>query len=213
LKTSKDASLGLASLAAILFVLLFVLRRLGPLDFWWWMGANIALLLSLSFALDKSYLSFLVADLRSGTLKKILIGLFSALVLYLIFYAANYFSRAIFPFAAGKIVRAYAYRQSASSLRIILLMFFLIGPGEELFWRGFIQRHWQNRFGPVAGWLCATALYSLVHLGSGNVMLVFAALICGLFWGALFLRYRSPLLVAVSHTLWDLLIFVALPLE
>jgi membrane protease YdiL (CAAX protease family) len=177
------------------------------------MGANIALLLTLSFALDKAYLSFLVADLRSRPLQKILAGIFSAVLLYLIFYAGNYLSRAIFPFAAGGIARVYSFRQNASTLRIILLMFFLIGPGEELFWRGFIQRHWQNRFGPMAGWLGATALYSLVHWGSGNVMLVLAALICGLFWGALFLRYRSPFLVAVSHTVWDVLIFVALPLE
>jgi uncharacterized protein len=177
------------------------------------MSANIALLLPLNFALDKAYLSFLVADLRSRPVQKILAGIFSALLLYLIFYAGNYLCRAILPFAAGEVARVYSFRQNASTLRIFLLMFFLIGPGEELFWRGFIQRHWQNRFGPIAGWLCATALYSLVHLGSGNVMLVFAALICGLFWGALFLRYGSPLLVAVSHTLWDLLIFVALPLE
>lgn len=94
-----------------------------------------------------------------------------------------------------------------------LLILLLIGPGEEFFWRGFIQRRWQNRFGPLAGWVLASALYSLVHLGSGNVMLVLAALVCGLFWGGLYLRCRSLLSVAVSHALWDILIFVLFPLE
>ena len=119
----------------------------------------------------------------------------------------------VFPFAAGGIQNVYSFREGASPLRITLLILLLIGPGEELFWRGFIQRGWQNRFGPLIGWILASGLYSLVHVGSGNIMLILAALICGLFWGGLYLRRRSLLLVAVSHTLWDILIFVLFPLE
>jgi membrane protease YdiL (CAAX protease family) len=42
-------------------------------------------------------------------------------------------------------------------------------------------------------------------------MLILAAAVCGVFWGGLYLRFRSPLLNIVSHTLWDLLVFVILP--
>jgi membrane protease YdiL (CAAX protease family) len=42
-------------------------------------------------------------------------------------------------------------------------------------------------------------------------MLILAALVCGIFWGSLFLKYRSPLMLIVSHTLWDLLVFIVLP--
>lgn len=203
----------MALLAAILFVLLFVFHRLGPFDFWWWMSANIALLVSLSLYLDKSYFSLLLSDLRSGQLKKTLLGALSAVGLYFIFYAGDYFLRALFSFASDGISNVYAFREGVSPSRIILLMILIIGPGEELFWRCFIQRHWQNRLGPLAGWLSAAALYAAVHLGSGNAVLVLAACVCGLFWGGLYLRYRSPLMVAISHTLWDILIFVAFPLE
>ena len=32
-----------------------------------------------------------------------------------------------------------------------------------------------------------------------------------LFWGWLYLRFRSPVLNIVSHTLWDLAVFVVFP--
>ena len=57
----------------------------------------------------------------------------------------------------------------------------------------------------------AAAVYAVVHAGSGNPMLVLAAAVCGLFWGYLYLRTDSVLLVAVSHTVWDLAVFVVFP--
>ena len=99
----------------------------------------------------------------------------------------------------------------ASKLRIAVLMIFIIGPGEELFWRGFLQRSLQNKIGNNLGFILATSIYTLVHLGSGNVMLVLAAGVCGLFWGYLYLRYGSITLNIVSHTLWDVTVFLWLP--
>jgi membrane protease YdiL (CAAX protease family) len=90
-------------------------------------------------------------------------------------------------------------------------MIFLIGPGEELFWRGFLQRRLQADYGPWYGFLISAAIYSLVHIGSGNPMLVLAAGVCGLFWGFLYLRYRSLLMNMVSHKLWDVAIFLLFP--
>ena len=213
MKNSRDPSLILAVLAAALYILLFVFHRLGPLDFWWWLSANIVVLVSSSLALDRSFFTLPSRDCAQEVWKQILLGAFSAFVLYFIFYAGNSVSRLVFPFAAGGIRNVYSFREGASLLRITLLILLLIGPGEEFFWRGFILRRWQNRFGPLAGWVLASALYSLVHLGSGNVMLILAALVCGLFWGGLYLRCRSLLSVAVSHALWDILIFVLFPLE
>jgi membrane protease YdiL (CAAX protease family) len=153
-----------------------------------------------------------MADFHSRTMKKILLGVISAVALYFIFYAGSYISRVLSPFASSGISDVYTFWGDASPLRVVLLLFLVIGPGEEVFWRGFIQRQWQDRFGRLTGWLLATALYSVVHLGSGNAILTLAACVCGLFWGGLYLRYRSPLLNIVSHTLWDILIFVVFPL-
>jgi membrane protease YdiL (CAAX protease family) len=203
----------LSLLAAGFFVPLFVFRRLGPIDFWWWMSANIAILVSLCFIRDKSYWPLLVKDFRERRTAKIVIGSLSALVLYLIFLAGNELSRSILPFAAEGIGKVYSFKHGASISRIVLLIVLLIGPGEEVFWRGYLQRQWSGRAGTLRGWLGAAIFYAAVHAGSGNIMLVLAALLCGLYWGALYARYRSLLLIAVSHTLWDVLIFLVFPLS
>jgi membrane protease YdiL (CAAX protease family) len=198
-------------IAAVLFVPLFIFRSIGPVDFWWWMSLNLVLLIGLCLTADKSFSGLILSDLRAKPARKVFVGILAALLLYGIFFGGNWLARQLLPFAGEGIEQVYAFKARASPLRIVLLMVFLIGPGEEVFWRGFVQRRGQALFGPVAGWLLSTTVYALVHAGSGNLMLVLAAVVCGLFWGALYLRYRSVLLVAASHTLWDLLVFIVVP--
>jgi membrane protease YdiL (CAAX protease family) len=205
----KDLSLGVA--AVLLFVPLFIFRGVGPLDFWWWMSLDLVLLIGLGSAIDRGFLPALKADLSSGWGNKLVFGAVSAAALYALFFAGNLVSRRILPFAGAGIADVYGFKAEASPIRIVLLMALLIGPGEELFWRGFLQRRWQDRFGRVPGFLAAAALYTFVHVGSGNPMLVLAAAVCGLFWGAIYDRTGSLLLVAVSHTLWDIAVFVLFP--
>lgn len=204
----RSLSFFAAVLAVLLLVPLFALRRIGGFDFWWWMSLNVALLVFFGLFSDKSYLNLILKDLREGLLKKIGLGIISAGLLYAVFFVGNEVSRMIFPFAGAEISQVYSFKQNASVLRIILLMIVLIGPGEELFWRGYLQRHWQKRYGKIQGFVFASLLYALVHAASGNIMLVLSAGVCGLFWGFLYLRYRSVLMICVSHTLWDLMIFV-----
>ncbi len=201
----------MAALAAAMFVPLFITRGVGGFDFWWWMSANVAALVGLAAAQDKEWRSRVLDDLKSRRLFKIAGGLASALALYGVFYAGNLVSRWLFSFAGGGITDVYAFKGAASPLRITLLMLALIGPGEELFWRGFLQRRLELENGPWRGFVLAAAVYTLVHVGSGNLMLVLAAGVCSLFWGLLYLRTRSLLLNMVSHTAWDLLIFVLFP--
>jgi len=207
----KNRDVFIAILAVVLFAPLFIFRRLGPLDFWWWMSANLVLLIGVGTAIDHGYIPSLALDLKSGLGRKIFLGAVSAAGLYVVFWAGNGMVRQIFSFAGTGITGVYEYKSGASLSRIVLLLALVIGPGEELFWRGFLQRRWQVRFGAVPGLLAAAALYTLVHLGSGNPILILAAAVCGLFWGALYLRTGSILLVAVSHTLWDLAVFIFFP--
>ena len=209
---SAATSYALAGCAAVLFIALFRFRSFGPLDFWWWMSLDIILLCGFAFALDRSLLAAVRDDARSGTAKKAALGLAAAAVLYAVFAVGRFIALRLLSFAAGDIQAVYGLKAGAAPLRIALLLAFVIGPGEELFWRGTLQRAWSARFGHVRGFLLATFLYTLVHVASGNAMLVAAAAIGGLFWGFLYLRTNSVLLTAVSHTAWDLLVFILLPL-
>jgi membrane protease YdiL (CAAX protease family) len=199
-------------LAAIFFGPLMAWRQMGPLDFWWGMSLSVAFLVVLGCLADSSLRLSLLRDWKEGLGKKIGLAVLSALVLYGFFWVGNAASRAVLPSAGKEISWVYGFKQSAALLRIGLLIFFVIGPGEELFWRAFVQRRWQQWLGRPLGWVLASLFYGAVHIGSGNFMLVLSALVCGFYWGALYSRFRSAILVAVSHTVWDMLIFVFFPL-
>jgi membrane protease YdiL (CAAX protease family) len=209
--SSRAVDIAIPVLAAALFVPLFIFRSLGPLDFWWWMSLNIALLIALGAISDRGRVRSVLSRVHTLPVRKIIWGILSAAVLYAVFFVGNRLSRAILPFAGSGISGVYGFKAAASTFRIACLIALFIGPGEELFWRGFLQRRWQNRFGRLPGFLMSAALYTLVHAGSGNPILILSAAVCGIFWGALYLRTGSVLLVAVSHTIWDLAVFLILP--
>ncbi len=198
-------------LGVALFVPLFVIQDIAGLDFWWWMSLNLFILVSLTLLLDKTFLPFLQSDLSDRIFRKLIIALVSVIILYLVFYIGNLLSREWFSFANDQITGIYHFKGVASPARIIVLMALVIGPGEELFWRGYVQRHLSSRFGDLTGFLLATLLYTAVHLATGNFMLVMAALVCGVFWGWLYLKYRSMLINILSHTFWDIAVFVVFP--
>ena len=208
----KDKSLLTLSLLAIAaFVPLFIFRQAGPLDFWWWMSANLIILISLGLASDKLYRRTLFQQGHLEPLKAIAGGVFAALILFIIFWAGNHLSRFLFDFASENIVSIYDFKGDAAEIRIFLLMMLIIGPGEEIFWRGYIQMKLEQPLGKTRAFIFASIFYTAVHIFSGNPILVLAALVCGLFWGWLYMKYQSILLNIISHTVWDITVFLLLP--
>jgi len=197
--------------AAVLFIALFRLRSLGPLDFWAWLVLNTMILVALSFVFDSAYGQRLKEDLRSALLRKVSIGIASAAVLYGVFALGRIAALHIFPFAESGIGNVYALKAGVPALRIMVLIVVIIGPGEELFWRGFFQERAGATTSRAFGLALTGLLYTAVHLASGNLMLVLAAAVCGAFWGWIYLRFRSPVLNIVSHTVWDLAVLVIFP--
>jgi membrane protease YdiL (CAAX protease family) len=175
------------------------------------MSANQLVLLAAAYGRDPAARRAVASDLGTGVLRKIWFGLLTAVVLYGIFWLGNWLVRELWAGAAGGIASVYGFKRGAAPVRVALLIGLLIGPGEELVWRGAIQRVFTERLGRLPGLLLATALYTAVHLSSGNPMLILAALVCGLYWGYLYQRTGSILLVVVSHTVWDLMVFLLLP--
>ena len=144
--------------------------------------------------------------------KAIWIGLISAAILYGIFWLGKIISTAIFSFAHPQIGGIYGIGEGASLWVITLLLFFVTGPSEEIYWRGYLQENLMNRFGKGMGWFLATAIYALVHIWSFNFMLIAAAAVAGAFWGGMY-RYTGNLApVIVSHAVWSSVIFAVFPM-
>ncbi len=194
---SRDyALIGLIVLA---FALWYFAFQTEVWNFWVRLSLAAALLATIALILTPDRWKLFRARPRD-----IAIGIASALLLYAIFWVGKQIALAILPFAADQIQSVYAKRGQLDLLSIGLLLFFLLGPSEEIFWRGFVQR----RLGlPVT-----TALYALVHIWTLNLILIIAAGVAGLLWGWLYQREQNLITVIISHALWDVSIFVLFPL-
>ena len=143
----------------------------------------------------------------------LLVGVASGVVLYFAFFLGDRASAWLFAFAPEEVSGIYAMKSQMSRPLIGFLLFALIGPAEEVYWRGFVQDRLSVRYGAFAGWLVGGLAYAGVHLWAWNFMLFMAALACGLFWGGVYWRWKSLWPGIVSHALWDVAIFVLLPVR
>lgn len=139
--------------------------------------------------------------------KSILIGLTSAVALYGIFWVGKVVLSAVFSFVPGQIAEIYGKGEGTPLWIISLLLLFLTGPGEEIYWRGYLQRNLMLRFGNWQGWILASVVYAVVHICSLNFMLIGAAGVAGAFWGALYWRLENLAPVVISHSIWSAVIF------
>ena len=146
-------------------------------------------------------------------LRSVVIGMISAAVLYGIFYLGNAWAPYFVPGASSQVGGIYELGTGTSRFLIFLLLCFITGPGEEIFWRGFLQENLMKRFGNAGGFALGTLVYAGVHIFSMNFVLIMAALVAGAFWGALYLWKRDLGMVIVSHSLWSAFIFAVFPIH
>ncbi|MEZ5339430.1 MAG: CPBP family intramembrane glutamic endopeptidase [bacterium] len=140
------------------------------------------------------------------------IGIVSAIVLYGVFWSGNHLVHWLLDFAGREIDNVYSTKTQAPHWLIGVLLLSWIGPAEEIFWRGFVQRRLGLSLGSGRAFWLTTLVYALVHIWSMNLMLMVAATLCGLFWGWMYRRYNNVWPGLISHALWDCLIFVVIPL-
>lgn len=196
-------------LACILWIEMFVLQHH---NFWYEMLVSASFLAATSIFINHLAGPEINYRLYYFNFLYIIAGIVSAAVLYLIFYAGNYVSVLIFDFAKTQVTGIYGNKSLLDPAAIGLFLFFIIGPAEEIFWRGFVQDTLSQKFGDNTGWIIASVIYGGVHIFALNFMLFMAALICGLFWGYVFKKYKSLWPGIISHALWDLTIFILLPI-
>ena len=141
------------------------------------------------------------------------LGFLSAVVLYFLFYAGHLLAPYILPGAKTQVGGIYFLGEGTSKVLIFLLLFFITSPGEEIFWRGFLQDRLMKKWGDLPGFAAATLVYTAVHVFSFNLMLVLAALVAGAFWGILYLWKRDLLIQITSHSFWSAVIFAVAPIR
>lgn len=146
-----------------------------------------------------------IGDLLRPTAADVAIGVVGAVVLYGIFWAGGRLLRRWFPAAAAQVDTLYEVRSVRTSERLpIPAVLLLVGPCEELFWRGFVQSR--------AGFVVALLGYAAVHLWERKPVLILAAVVGGVFWAGIFAWRGTLVAPIISHALWDLAVVVWFPL-
>lgn len=140
-------------------------------------------------------------------------GVAIAAALYGVFQVGDRVARRIMPSGAEDIGDVYELRTLRPKGEIAARLAAVIGPAEELYWRGLVQAELARRLGPVRGAAAAAAIYGGAHVVTGNPTLVGAATVAGAGWSALAaLGVPMPALV-VSHVVWDIWIFLVQPTQ
>jgi membrane protease YdiL (CAAX protease family) len=143
--------------------------------------------------------------------RDVALGMASAAVLYGTFELGDRFARRFVPGGDRQIGEIYSLRELAPRGETALRLAAVIAPAEELFWRGLVQEALMARFGRWRGAALAAATYSAVHVASGNFTLVGAAGVAGAHWCALYAAGMPMAALIVSHTAWDIWIFLVQP--
>ncbi len=196
-------TLGLAAVPVWCAVFLWT-----PLNFWVVMALGTGGLAAASWMAAPDAMGRAMAFRRSDLVS----GLLSAVFLYLVFLGGREVAVRVLPFAGEQILSVYDNRGLLELWQIGLFIALVIGPAEEVFWRGFLQRELAARVGARKGYLFAVAAYAGVHIVTRNAMLVVAAGTAGLLWAWLYMRTGRLWPGIVSHVVWDLTVFLFVPL-
>ncbi len=138
-------------------------------------------------------------------------GLGSAMLLYGVFHIGDRLARRILPSGATEIESIYDLRALRPRPEIAARLAVVIGPAEELFWRGLVQARLMRMYGKWPGMVAATVAYGGAHVVTGNLALIGAATVAGAFWGLLSAMKVPTATLIVSHVAWDVVIFLVAP--
>ncbi|MBU1966383.1 MAG: hypothetical protein KKD24_11360 [Proteobacteria bacterium] len=97
-------------------------------NFWVKIGCSVIIICLYSLIWQRPNVRF--------TLKDVLAGILSAVVLYGLFALGNVLAPYTIPGAGGQIGGIYNLGTGTDRILIFLLLCFITGPGEEIFWRG-----------------------------------------------------------------------------
>ena len=195
-------------IAAILWTIMFSPITAPYVNFWWMMTASACTLSLLATFFGRGWWKDLRIDLSN-----ILLGIAIAVALWSVFWIGDKLSQQMFNFARPQVDVIYGMKDGESPLLLTFLMLFLIGPAEEIFWRGYIQKSFSQYWNPNVGMIVTTVIYSIVHAGSCNFMLTMAALVAGLAWGIMYRFFPEKFgAIIISHALWDVAVFIWFPI-
>lgn len=96
-------------------------------------------------------------------------------------------------------------------IAMVPITLLLVGPGEELLFRGIVQGLFRRAYGPIPAVLIASASFGAVHFvsltGDGKLVYVAVAASLGLILGTIYELTDNLLVPILAHGLWNAYLF------
>ncbi|MBM7704740.1 CPBP family intramembrane glutamic endopeptidase [Metabacillus iocasae] len=134
----------------------------------------------------------------------------SGLLLYGLFFIGSYL---LAPLAIDPYIDSLYTSIAPTKWWQHIALLFIIIPGEEIVWRGFLYKKLAFLSSPFIRIALATTLYTSVHLYALNPLLLLAAVVGGAVWGYLYEKTKRLSFVIISHLVFDFLLLYLLPLN
>jgi uncharacterized protein len=147
--------------------------------------------------------------------KTIAIGLLTAAALYLIFYLGNIGITAVHPLGISQSSESPIYALIASPTNPIYVQVGILAfdaVGYESFFRGVLQTRLQPKFGLRSVFLVAL-VDALIHVITLNPLWVVTTFIADSVWGLTYFYSKDLSSSMTSHFVWDIVIFLLLPIK
>ncbi|MDY6373397.1 MAG: CPBP family intramembrane glutamic endopeptidase, partial [Bacteroidales bacterium] len=151
--------------AAALWFVLFSPFTAPYVPFWTGMVVADIVLITLTVLIDGSWTRRIVFSW-----KNLLLGVIIAAVLWGVFFVGDKLSQLMFSFARPQVDSIYGMKDESDLWRIGISLFLLIGPVEEIFWRGFVQKNLSDFYSDNVGFILTLLFYTAIHIPSGNFM-------------------------------------------
>ena len=196
------------SIAAVLWFVMFSPWTAPHVNFWVMMTFSGLTLTAYSTWASPGWWKDIRLDVSN-----ILLGVVLAAVLWGIFWIGDKLSSLMFDFARPQVDMIYGMKEGENPWVLTALMLLIIGPAEEIFWRGYLQKSFSKKWNPNMGFVVTTLMYSLVHVSKFNFMLIMAAAVAGFVWGLAYRFYPEKFgAILLSHALWDCAVFIWFPI-
>jgi membrane protease YdiL (CAAX protease family) len=105
----------------------------------------------------------------------------------------------------------YEQRHGVTLARALAVAALIVVPGEEFFWRGFVQGFAAGQLGAIGGALVAWAVYVAANAASGSVPVIIGVAVGGAVWAGLAVWPGGVLAAVVSHMAWTGLMILRRP--
>jgi uncharacterized protein len=191
-------------LIVVVHILLFVSFQ-SMFPFWVMFTVTFLLLSIVAIRTSKLYRD-------NFSIQNTILALFSGILMYGFFYIGKVGSAFLFPAQLADVVVLYEKVNPVLSWHFVAL-FLIIIPGEELFWRGYVQGKIEAKLkNKVTVVVISSLLYTSANIYTFNPLFLLATFAGGIFWGTLYIWKKNILLTILSHLMFNLFLLILFPL-